>query len=103
MAISLRLGLRKDHLHPAGSGDPSATPNSVISQHRSPDSGYFTLLLTTCINNYNNIFEVYEVNFMWLLGKIYSLVLNLVSKFYIKISWNIEIHTADQNDHINLN
>ncbi len=28
MAISLRLGWQKDHLHPAGSGDPSGTPNS---------------------------------------------------------------------------
>ncbi len=45
MAISLRLGWQKDHLHPAGSGDPSATPNSVIFPHRSPDSGCFALLL----------------------------------------------------------
>ncbi len=43
MVISLRLGWRKDHLRPAGSGDPSATPNSVILPHRSPDSGCFAL------------------------------------------------------------
>ncbi len=46
MAISLRLGWRKDHLHPVGSGDPSATPNSVILPHRSPDSGCFSLVHT---------------------------------------------------------
>ncbi len=44
MAISLCLGLRKDQLRPAGSGDPSTTPNSVILPHRSPDSGCFALL-----------------------------------------------------------
>ncbi len=42
MAISLRLGWRKDHLHTAGSGDPSI-PNSVISPHRSP-IGCFALV-----------------------------------------------------------
>ncbi len=38
MAISLSF---------AGSGDPSATPNSVILPHRSPDSGCFALITTT--------------------------------------------------------
>ncbi len=44
MAISLRLGWQKDQLRPAGSGDPSATPSSVILPHRSPDSGCFALI-----------------------------------------------------------
>ncbi len=39
MAISLRLGWWKD---------PSATPNSVILPHRSPDSGCFALC-NTCV------------------------------------------------------
>ncbi len=33
-------------IHPAGSGDPLATPNSVISPHRSPDSGSFVIIFT---------------------------------------------------------
>ncbi len=44
MAISLRLGWQKDQLRPTGSGDPSATPCSMILPHRSPDSGCFALL-----------------------------------------------------------
>ncbi len=30
----------------AGSGDPSATPNSVILLHKSPDSGSFVIIRT---------------------------------------------------------
>ncbi len=45
MAISLRLGWWNDQLRPAGSGDPSTTPKSVILPHRSPDSG--ARLITT--------------------------------------------------------
>ncbi len=59
MAVSLHLGWRKDHLRPVSSGDPSATPNSVILPHRSPDSGCLALSHTnisyqdTCVNETN--------------------------------------------------
>ncbi len=56
MAISLCLGWQKGHLNPAGSGDPSTTPNSVILPHRSPDSGCFALI--------SNIYRVHVLIFV---------------------------------------
>ncbi len=42
--IIFLFAMAVDHLHSAGSGDPSATLNSVILPHRSPDSGSFVIL-----------------------------------------------------------
>ncbi len=33
-----------DHLHPVGSGDLSTMPNTVISQHISPESSGFVII-----------------------------------------------------------
>ncbi len=62
MAISLRWGWQKDHLHPAGSGNPSATTNTVILPHRSTDSSCFALSTTILLCHLNHSVVLRHLN-----------------------------------------